>query len=351
MDNAYIYPISARGDKKINNPYLDNFMKSIQDRFNFINKNHPSHSGIFDIVKYIFKIDFAFFHWPENIAEKKMGFFQTLVFLYIFIPCMKIRKIKIVYIVHNKLSHTQNRIRLKKLIARKLLKSSAINITHAGEGVGFIHSMVKTPKKVFFFPHPVDKPLLKNTNPKKEIDILIWGNIAPYKGIDNFLKLLKEKNAENWNVVIAGKVSSEKYMHELNALKPDNVVIIYEFLDDFTIEQLISKSRIVLFPYHSQSVLSSGAFAKTLAFPVKIIGPHCGAFLDFNQLKQVNTFKNEEQLFDLISNGLSEKTHNQKNIMDNTHLMNDYSWKSFGKAFLENLSKKHSNKKEEITSI
>ncbi|MFW5887147.1 MAG: hypothetical protein ACOCUL_05255, partial [Bacteroidota bacterium] len=84
MNNAYIYPISARYHGKSKNPYMDNFMHSLKEQFYFINKNAPSKTGIFDLAFYIHKVNYVFLHWPENIVEKKMGFLQTFIFLFVF---------------------------------------------------------------------------------------------------------------------------------------------------------------------------------------------------------------------------------------------------------------------------
>jgi len=72
-----------------------------------------------------------------------------------------------------------------------LAKRSDIIITHASEGIGFAEELAMGIKsKVLYFPHPVKNRLKTNSNSIKPIDILIWGTIAEYKGIDKFLDFL-----------------------------------------------------------------------------------------------------------------------------------------------------------------
>lgn len=332
MQKAYIYPISSRAAKDLHNPYLEHFMGSLKEKFHFLNSDKPSNKGIADILKYLGEADTVFLHWPENIVDRKFGLFQAIL-LTVMIPVFRLRKISIVYVVHNKLSHSEKRRRIKSFIARSLIQHSNFLVTHAREGVDFIQTFSRKPKRVFFFPHPIDKPPAQLIR-EKDIDVLIWGNIAPYKGVHNFLlSLNKEVNHRPWNILIAGKVSSDEYYQELLQIQPEGVSLLNEFIDDDQLHDLISRSRIVLFPYHQDSILSSGAFAKSQAYPVVIIGPNCGAFKDFQDLDQVYTFDSFQEIKTLIHKQLQH--HNEVNPLESEKIASQYSWENFGKAFGE----------------
>lgn len=335
MRKAYIYPISSRASKNLRNPYLENFMASLSQEFVFVNERHPSDMGISDVIKYLGKIDAVFLHWPENIIERKFGFLQTIL-LTLLLPFFRIRKVLIVYVVHNKVSHSLKNNWIKKFIMRRVVRHSTFLVTHASEGVEFIQTFSGKKKRVFFFPHPIDNPMpLQIAN--KDIDVLIWGNIAPYKGVHNFLQAL-EKNPElkRWKIYIAGKVSSGEYYQELIRIKPEDVVLMNEFIGEEQLHELISRSRLVLFPYLQDSILSSGAFAKTLAYPVAIIGPNGGAFKDFSHLEQVDTFELFDEIPALLRKNL--ETQNENLQWQNENILKQYSWASFGKAFNEYLN-------------
>ena len=330
MKKAYIYPISSRFHGQTHNPYLENFMDCLEDNFMFVNRNYPSKIGVFDIYRYIFNLQYIFFHWPEDMVERKFGFLQAAGFFLLILLC-RIKGIKLIYVLHNKLSHTRKRLALKKMIAMTLLKNGKV-ITHAKEGVLFTRQLSKKNADVLYFPHPVDPGIYEQT--EKDTDILIWGNIAPYKGIHKFLEIYNNKyDHKDWKLTIAGRISDKNYLSKLQPLINENIKIINTFLDEAQLSQLICRSKIVLFPYQPDSILSSGAFAKTMAYPVEIIGPDSGAFLDFKYLDYINTYKNLEELPRL----LDERLSNFNNAgWQNKKIVSEYSWRNFGIHFYNN---------------
>ncbi len=334
LKNAYLYPVSARFKKEHHNPYLESFMNSVEEDFVFLNRNSPSNKGLFDIFKYLRKIDYVFFHWAENICERKFGLMQTFL-LFILLPVLKLKRVNIIYTVHNKVSHTNNHYKLKKLISKTLIKYSTCIITHAKDGIPFINSLVKKKNNIVFFPHPVmdERPF---PDVKKDIDVLIWGSIAPYKGIHNFLEQIAKKDfSEKWKIVIAGKISSKAYSQKILSIINPNVKIIDEYIEEDQLKELIARSKIVLFPYHADTILSSGAFAKTIIFPAHIIGPRCGSFSDFDDFEHVDTFSDEKEMINLIESRLSETNYLNKDF--SSKLLNLYSWEKFGFTLSSNL--------------
>lgn len=331
MKQVYIYPISGRNTHIQTNPYLDDFMNSVSDGFLFVNRSRPSKSGLFDILKYLGRTEIVIFHWPENMVERNFGLLQS-IFFFLLVPYFKLRKTKIIYVVHNKISHSSNLYLLKKLIAKTLIKFGDLMITHSKDGVDFINALGKNKANVFYFPHPLKD---EHPSPKvnKDIDILIWGNIAPYKGIHIFLEKLKGSELlKGLRIVIAGRVSSAEYFQELNKLKSDNVEIINDYIDDEKLKLIISRSRIVLFPYISESVLSSGAFAKSVVYPLEIIGPDCGSFSDFSYLDHVNTFTDPDEMIRSIEAGIVNSSNNNYQAVD--RIIESYSWQNFGKKLM-----------------
>ena len=335
MKKAYIYPISSRFHGQTHNPYLENFMDCLEDNFMFVNRNYPSKIGIFDIYRYIFNLQYIFFHWPEDMVERKFGFLQAAGFFLLILLC-RIKKIRMVYVVHNKLSHARKNLTLKSMIAKSLAKHSK-TITHSREGVAFVENISGKKADTFYFPHPVEPVSYIETF--KDIDILIWGNIAPYKGIDEFLKMHHHALArKKWKITIAGRVSSNTYLAEMQALLTEDMEIINAFLDEKQLSQLINRSKIVLFPYHPDSVLSSGAFAKTLAYPVHILGPDCGAFADFKHFNNISVFTDRNNILieaeRILQNGNINETVSLTEI---NRITKDYSWVSFKETLIKSL--------------
>ena len=153
---AYIYPITARLKTGIHNPYINDFMDALSTDFDFMNRTQPSNKGILDLPAYMNKIDFLFLNWIEDLPDKKGGFIQV-IFFSIFIWILKIRKVKIVFTLHNKLSHYHRNIAQKKYVFKRVIQNADYIITHAEAGKEFLGKFNKIQGKIFFKNHPVKK--------------------------------------------------------------------------------------------------------------------------------------------------------------------------------------------------
>ncbi len=328
MKNAYIYPLSAKNKKdSAYNPYVDDFIESMGTHFNFTNKSKPSTTGILDFLKYLFRTNYVFFNWIEDIPDKKYGLVQT-IFLLIFLNIAKYHNIKIIWTMHNKLSHFHENLFLKRIIFFVLLKKANCIITHASEGIVYAESILTgSNKKIIYIPHPV-KTKINDHAEIKTIDLLLWGSLSEYKGIIEFLEYLFSKKLENrYEIYIIGKSSSRKFFDSLSALSNEHIIIKDNFPDENYLRSLISQSKIVLFTYAKSSILSSGALMDSIGFGANIIGPNVGAFTDIKKEGIIETFDDFDDLIDKIDIGLERSaTRDDKRIASFIH---DNSWKEF----------------------
>lgn len=306
MKKAYIYPHSSRNSNTvIYNPYIDDFGRSCGKYFQFVNYTNPSRVGIFQIFKYLTKIDFIFFNWIEKLPELKGGKIQALV-LILLLPILKVSRIKIVWTMHNKLSHSHEYIFWKKIIFKAMLKYADEIITHSTEGI--VYAQQKKPgseKKVNYFPHPV-KDRRANKQYENKYDILIWGTISPYKGIDKYLNYLIQNNlTDKYKTYIVGKSTSEEYFQKLVNFSSKKITIENKFISDENLQQLIAESRLVLFTYSKSSILSSGVLMDSLGYGANIIGPQVGAFSDLAKDGILTTYSTFEELIPVIEKNLN----------------------------------------------
>jgi beta-1,4-mannosyltransferase len=304
MHKAYIYPLTKRFKSEVYNPYIDNFISYNSNNFLFLNKNNPSNSGIFNVLKYIAQIDTIFFNWIEKIPDFKGGFLQS-VFLVILLNYCKIKGVRIVWTVHNKITHSKKHLWLKKFIFKILMKKSDLIITHSTDGKSLVTSYVPGVKHVFYFPHPVTtKPIF--TNEKKEYDIFIWGSLVPYKGIDLFLEYIYKNKLQNrYAIKIIGKCYEPDYLKKLMHFSNHKISIEDKFLDNSDLFKLISASKIVLFTYSSDSILSSGALAESVSCGALVIGPNKASFKDLSDLGYIFTYEEFGSLIKLVDDILA----------------------------------------------
>ncbi len=327
---CYIYPITSRLRTGVYNPYIDNFIESNNGQFEFLNKNYPSGKGIFDLVKYLGKTDVVFFNWIENLPEKKGGIAQT-AFLVLLLLLKRLLNIKVVWTLHNKYSHSVEKLALKQFIFKLMLRKSDLILTHSTEGIDFAEQICPgVSQRMVYFQHPVPpQATFDNVEKNKRYDIMIWGSLSPYKGIDTFLEYLHQNNLMmRFRILIAGKALSEEFYQRILELKNEKVEIINDFLDKEELRRFMLESSVVLFTYSSDSVLSSGALMDTLANNVRVIGPHKGAFADLNNMGIIKTFKDWEELVYKLEN-LETFSNDQQETQKRKQFLLDHTWEKF----------------------
>jgi glycosyltransferase involved in cell wall biosynthesis len=338
LKKVYFYPISARNDKIVSfNPYTFDFVDSIEQYFTVVNKGKPSTRGIFDIYKYIFRIDYIIFNWIEDLPEKKGGFIQTVFFFLLMAICKLIGN-KTIWVMHNRLSHSRKHKWMKNLIFNQLIRHSDIILTHSSEGISYGESMRKDSKnRIHYFPHPV-KDRRKSSSSATGYDILIWGTISPYKGILEFLQALHNaKKEKSYRILIIGKSNANEYFDSLVKYSSNNITIKEAFMDDDSLQELIGQSKIVLFTYAKSSILSSGALMDSIGFGGNVVGPNVGAFADLAKEGIINTYRESDEMFSVIDAVLAKKDDTKNPQIDQFLVEN--SWNKFA-AYIHRIAMK-----------
>lgn len=170
-------------------------------------------------------------------------------------------------------------------------KHADVILTHSGEA-----EINSAGQRVFVFDHPVDAYQPAPVKPY-EYDLLVWGTVTPYKGVEEFLLYNQSATAlKQYKILIAGKFASPEYFQKLMQLKSPNVFVENKILSEKELETLFSKSRYVLFAYNSTSVLSSAALCKTLVYGKTIIGPNAGSFKELGAKGLIYNYTSFEDL-------------------------------------------------------
>ena len=335
----YLYPISSEDEKPgIYNPYMDDLKKALSEHFIVVNSNKPTNKGTLDFLKYLTKTDYFFLNWIEKLPEHRFGFIQT-AFLFFLIPLLKALRIRIVWTMHNKLSHSGKHMKWIKAIFRLMLKSSDVILTHSNEGISFGNEMMPgSAVRIAYFAHPV-KDRRTALMEEKKYDVLIWGTISPYKGIDLFLEYLYNNQLQNkYRILIVGSASGA-YAERLRTYENESIKERNEFISDNALEELINTSKIVLFTYSRESILSSGALMDSLGYGAKVAGPHVGAFADLAQEGIIKTFLGFEELDHVIESSLngSGLTDSKQKL---ERFLKENSWEKFAENVVHILEKK-----------
>jgi len=327
--NIYMYPISDLKKSISKNPYMDKLIENIEsNNCRVVNKEQISRFGVFDLLLSMGKVDTYYLNWIENLPDRRFGGIQAILFLFIFLV-LKLFGKKIVWMMHNKLSHSKKGLFLKIITNYFLINYSDIVLTHSLDGVRFANILLRNEKIINFIHHPLDNNTKKiNYDLDKNIDILIWGSISPYKGIDTFLEYLqKSEVSSKYNIHIVGKITNDELEKKLNQYVSDTIVIENNFVSTQRLEELFSRSKMVLFTYAGYSTLSSGALMDTLSYKNNVIGPHVGAFRDLKEEGLIDTFIDFDNLIEKLENGLFDKKLDSQKL---TTFIEKNSWENFG---------------------
>lgn len=227
-------------------------------------------------------------HWlyPFHISSSNK-FFQQIseTELKLFIWYLKLLKIKVVWTVHNWMPHEKT-FPDDLEIAKYLTKNADRIIVMNRSDQSSILKLNELPhEKIVFIPHGNFIDVYKKsdiaTRTDRGVQFLFFGNIKPYKGLENLLEsfcLIKDLNVSLRIVgqcsdkrlldFINSKISMDKRMSFINSYIPDN-----EVADQFT------QCDIVVLPFEKISNSGSALLAFSMGKP--IIAPLIGAIKDF----------------------------------------------------------------------
>lgn len=285
------------------NKYIVRFYEKLSERVEVVNFNRKPVSASIDIFRYAFKSDVMILNWPEDVMHLRFGIPQFIITLFSLI-IFRIKGGKIVWVCHNKDSHFKRFGPLRKFARIFFTNQSQHIIVHSEDALRYF---TKSGRKVSFLNHPVYEKLhLKSESPDPAtIDVLIWGNITPYKGLTEFIENYKKCNV-SFGVTIIGKANKEYFKQLTKQATGLNISIIDHFLSDEELDQYFRKSKIILLPYLDHDTFSSGALIHSLNSLKLVIGPSVGNFIDLKKAGACLTYVDHDDLFKMVNDLLSD---------------------------------------------
>lgn len=317
----FLYPITKEIKREESNSYIRHLKQQLESEFEIV--NGITKYGLLDAVAKFYKTDIFYFNWIEEVSTKKFGLLQVLILPFLLLGS-KLTGKKIVWFIHNNISHYKDHLLIKKIIIKLMTIFADIIFSHSSE------LTLKVPKeKLHIHHHPIEEysPLPPiNACP---YDLLIWGSVSSYKGIYEFVKHVSESSVlGNYNILIAGAFSSEEYYQSVMKIKTENVTVLKKLLSKEELLHFISASRFILFTYISKSILASAALCKSLSFGKEVIGPNIGAFKELGDRKLLYTYES----FHALDHLMSELAKNDRAQIDQRKLfayISETNWNAF----------------------
>lgn len=331
----YVYPDRSYSLKPDTNPYVKDLANALEASSVVVVHSKTAWLGVIDIFLHLRRTDAVVFNWIEEVANRTMGYVQAIALVFL-LPILKVTGVKIIWTVHNKISHNTRNRWISNHFRRTLVRQADIVVAHAKESLQAINAPL-----VRHYPHPFkDIPTGPLFALSFQYDILIWGTIQPYKGIREFLEYVHEKGHTNLRICVQGKCPDIAYSQSLKNLETDSIQIVNRFTDDDELKRLFAQARIIVFTYRSESVLSSGALIESLTNYKTVIGPDFGNFRDCAQEGLSYTYTDFDDLIRLVTDLV---THRLPLISEEKidAFMRQHSWDAYArflKAQLTGLS-------------
>ncbi|PZX59762.1 glycosyltransferase involved in cell wall biosynthesis [Algoriphagus ratkowskyi] len=279
-------------------------------------------------------------NWFENLDDSSsksmwISYLRKLVVLI----AVKFGKKKLVWTMHNRLSHEKKSGKLSRALTKKLVSASDAIVIHSAVSKEILHSQYPNLKaKVVHIPHPdfvdVYGPMIAENSEKRssKLKLLFIGAIKPYKNIELLIQLASRfPNAIH--LTIAGNPTSETYRNELvkQAEGMSNIALELKFIPDEELPNYIHQSDLLILPYSLESSLNSGTVILGFSYGRTVICPRIGTIDDLDGGEDVfdYTYVTEAEHMDALEkqitkaisiyqkdpNALIESGHNMRDLV------------------------------------
>ncbi len=288
--NVTLFPQVPVLPGKRANPYVADFRQALEQAGATV-VNPPHRNPLISLLRPSRQGDVIIFNWFESIPEFRHGVVQSWVAVALLV-WLQLRGRRIVWMLHNKNPHAPRHPWLNRLLRGLIARQATLIVTHAREGIDVVRENYPTAlPKAHFLDHPTKNRLAFVPNgATKDYDLLIWGHIARYKGVFEFVDYLRRHPEASLRVCIVGTCSPPSLFDELKAAAPPSVTAIHESPSFERLATYVARAHFVLIPYHTDSVLSSGILMDSLSFGAKVIGPRAGSFNDYAATPGLNVY-------------------------------------------------------------
>lgn len=291
---TYIYPTYTPSRDKSGNLYIKYFHDAFLHNKNFKVVNRFWQIGIASLF---FNLDAQLLvvQWVDLIPGKRLGKIQFVLYLMLILIAYLLRK-KIVWILHNKHAH-KGKSKLVDFGMKFMAKYATCVIAHSEEGISFFNTMYpRFSGKCCCVPHPVYSEEIYESQ-KIRYDYIIWGGINPHKQVAEFLHYANGSAFfKGKKILVCGRCKDPIYGEMIRKELNPNITFVDEFISDDDLKKYIGQSRVILFTYNGDSVLSSGALIYSINFCKPIIGPNLGNFADENMKEIVSVYNTFDEI-------------------------------------------------------
>lgn len=232
-------------------------------------------------------------HWPEYpLSQDPPRLMLGLLRVFAAIAWAKLRGAKVVWTVHNLRPHEETWPSIVPLFYKILVKSVDGSILLSQNTIDLIkkdallHPLLDKPYSVIPHGHYRDLyPIFSDyVGAKRSLGLsesafvfLFFGQVRPYKGIEQLIDAFKNHGDSRARLLIAGKPLNEEYASLLREMaKGDSrILFLLRYFPDEDLPTLFAASDAVVLPY--ASILNSGSVFLALSQRKPVLAPKLGS--------------------------------------------------------------------------
>ena len=273
-------PIIFNPPDNSENQYIHILVKGIEENGFAVNPL----DDLFKSRAHFQSIRLVHLNWFENLDESSKGaMWKSFTRKIVALLAIKASGKKLVWTMHNRLSHEKGSGKLSNILVKLLLKSVDAVVIHCASTETFLREIYpKFRSKILLIPHPhfIDvygKALELPKNPQEPLKLLFMGAVKPYKNLELLIRVCREFG-DAIHLTIAGKPASQDYAEELRRLAfgADQIDLRLGFVEDQQIPDLIGGSDLLVLPYDMRSSLNSGTVILAFSYGRTVICPRIG---------------------------------------------------------------------------
>ncbi|XZF64085.1 MAG: glycosyltransferase [Gloeotrichia echinulata DVL01] len=252
---------------------------------------------IFRAIKtHVNRINVLHIHWlnPHLKGENQLTRFIYASKFLIDVLLTKWSGVRVVWTVHNYISHESQSPGLEKWTQQILLKLADSIIFHSFAAFNDISQIYQFDNfKAEVIPHGHYREIYHSAIDKiaarKILELPLSGHIylnlgmlRPYKGIERLLQVWQENRnfLPDSTLLIAGHVLDKVYGQKLakQAQKTEGVILHTDFIEDEKIHLFFSAADVVVLPF--ERILTSGSLILAMSYGKPIIAPRTSGILE-----------------------------------------------------------------------
>ena len=229
--------------------------------------------------------DILYFDWVHSFILGKSlwwSWLKSLVFVLEILFAKYFKKIPMVHTLHNLQNHAGLYLGLERIIYGFFLRNcSKIRVYSETTKQNAIVKFGLNPDKIqviqdlpfhFYYENNCSKK-----EAKKQLNLdenafvyLFFGEIKPYKGLQNLLPVFNKIAKENGVLLIAGKSYDADFLDSLQKITGDNkqVLWFHRFIEDREVQLFFNAADVILLPFvridHSGSIDLAMSFSKPI---------------------------------------------------------------------------------------